>query len=249
MSASKAAEAAAAAGADAPGEEGIRGELDSFHPRHPGCCFVDAAACCLLLALALDCPARLALSPRPSPLFLVSYLVAIRMRPLNQKEHSGDSKSPNSSSAKGGRVWRVLSKYNSVTQTTAAGKPLPERIHNRNFFSYDRTFGENSTTQDVYDGTSKGIVDGVMRGMHGTIFAYGQTSSGKTHTMQGAGSVGEGNNGGGEGGIVHMAASDIFRRIQEETGRSFLIRVSFIEIYNEEGESRLTGRGGYSWLV
>ncbi len=158
------------------------------------------------------------------------------MRPLNSREQQSGSGGQNSSTTNT-RVWRVLSKYNSITQCTSAGKPLPERIHNRTFFSYDKTFGESSTTRQVYDDTSKGIVESVVRGLNGTIFAYGQTSSGKTFTMQGSGTLQDGAAGqeiDGGGGIVHMAASDIFNHIEKEADRVFLIRVSFIEIYNEE---------------
>ena len=175
-----------------------------------------------------------------SSLIVVNSTVAIRMRPLNSREQLSGSTTTNTNN----RVWRVLSKYNSITQCTPAGKPLPERIHNRTFFSFDKTFGESSTTRQVYEDTSKGIVESVVRGLNGTIFAYGQTSSGKTFTMQGSGTLQDGattaaSSGGsqemdGGGGIVHMAASDIFNHIEKEADRVFLIRVSFIEIYNEE---------------
>ena len=145
--------------------------------------------------------------------------VAIRMRPLNSKESSSDR-----------RVWRVLSKYNSVTQTTETGKPLPERINGRTFFTFDKTFSEDTNTTAVYGNVAQGIVQSVMGGLNGTIFAYGQTSSGKTFTMQGGGSSDRGTD-----GIIHMAAKDIFDCISShESDRIFLIRVSFIEIYNEE---------------
>lgn len=164
------------------------------------------------------------------------------MRPLNSREQQSGSNG--AATNNNNRVWRVLSKYNSITQCTPAGKPLPERIHNRTFFSFDKTFGESSTTRQVYEDTSKGIVESVVRGLNGTIFAYGQTSSGKTFTMQGSGTLQDGataaaSGGCGQemdagGGIVHMAASDIFNHIEKEADRVFLIRVSFIEIYNEE---------------
>jgi len=84
-----------------------------------------------------------------------------------------------------------------------------------------------------------GLVDSVLIGLNGTIFAYGQTSSGKTFTMQGSGGYGgmkneEGKRGSGVPGIVHMAARDVFDYIDNESDRVFLVRVSFIEIYNEE---------------
>ena len=157
-------------------------------------------------------------------------IVAIRMRPLNNKESNTDTRS-----------WRVLPKYNSVAQCTNEGRPLQERIINRTFFSYDKAFAESSTTQQVYEATSQGIVNSVAaEGKNGTIFAYGQTSSGKTYTMQGSGTIQEGASAensktiGATGGIVHMAALDIFDHIENEPERVFLVRVSFIEIYKEE---------------
>ena len=143
------------------------------------------------------------------------------MRPLNTNE------------GRASRVWKVLPKFSSVTQTTAEGKPLPERITGRNFFTFDKTFGEDTNTKKVYDSVAKSIVSSVVSGLNGTIFAYGQTSSGKTFTMQGSGTIEEGSVAGG-GGVVHMAASDIFDHIKNTQDRIFLVRASFLEIYNEE---------------
>ena len=92
------------------------------------------------------------------------------MRPLNDRE---SQKSQNTS------VWKVLQKHSGVAQCTAEGKPVPGRQAGQNFFRYDRVFGERSTTGQVYGETSGEIVGGVCGGLNGTIFAYGQTSSGK----------------------------------------------------------------------
>nr|KJB29410.1 hypothetical protein B456_005G098800 [Gossypium raimondii] len=59
----------------------------------------------------------------------------------------------------------------------------------------------------------------------GTAFAYGQTSSGKTFTMNGSSN---------DPGIIHRAVNDIFQKINMISDREFLIRVSYMEIYNEE---------------
>ena len=83
------------------------------------------------------------------------------MRPLNTKEKGPDA------TTKSQRVWRVLQKHNSVAQCTAAGKPLPERIANRNFFHFDKAFAEVSTTRQVYDEVAKGIVGSVTNGLNG----------------------------------------------------------------------------------
>lgn len=68
------------------------------------------------------------------------------------------------------------------------------------------------------------IVDGVVRGFNGTIIAYGQTSSGKTHTMLGSET---------ENGIIQLAVQHIFDTIDQTIGRDFLLRVSYLEVYNE----------------
>ncbi|KAL2501919.1 P-loop containing nucleoside triphosphate hydrolase superfamily protein [Forsythia ovata] len=59
----------------------------------------------------------------------------------------------------------------------------------------------------------------------GTVFAYGQTSSGKTHTMRGSAL---------EPGVIPLAVYDLFNIIHEEMDREFLLRMSYMEIYNEE---------------
>lgn len=141
------------------------------------------------------------------------------MRPLNQKEREN------------AKVWKVLRKFNSVAQCTSDGNPV-DKVRGRNFFTFDKVFGENSSTKELYDGVVQGIVESVVGGVNGTIFAYGQTSSGKTYTMQGSGTIEEGSS--SDGGIVHMATKDIFSHINNDPERVFLLRVSFVEIYNEE---------------
>ena len=153
------------------------------------------------------------------------------MRPLNEKEsNNNNNTNTNNKDPNANRVWRVLPSYESVTQQTPEGVPTKDRVTGRTFFTFDKVFGELSSTTDVYNGTAKSIVSSIMSGLNGTIFAYGQTSSGKTFTMQGA----DLNNYSTDcPGIVHLAGRDIFNKISS-TDREFLIRVSFIEIYNEE---------------
>lgn len=112
-------------------------------------------------------------------------------------------------------------------QTSPEGNPLPVGKGNT-FFTYDRIFDEDSSTQEVYEGVAQEIVHSVVRGMNGTIFAYGQTSSGKTFTMQGDGENTK------TPGIVQMAARDVFDLMGESQNRVFLMRVSYLEIYQEE---------------
>lgn len=71
----------------------------------------------------------------------------------------------------------------------------------------------------------KPIVTSAINGINGTVFAYGQTSSGKTYTMMGTQQ---------EPGIIIKAVEHMFDSIAETNGREFLLRVSYLEIYNEK---------------
>lgn len=64
-----------------------------------------------------------------------------------------------------------------------------------------------------------------MEGYHGTVFAYGMTGTGKTFSMQGTAS---------SPGVIPLAITDIFSYIRETPSREFLLRVSYLEIYNEK---------------
>ncbi|XVE60299.1 hypothetical protein DITRI_Ditri05aG0117700 [Diplodiscus trichospermus] len=91
-------------------------------------------------------------------------------------------------------------------------------------YGFDRVFGPATTTRRVYDVAAQHVVSGAMQGINGTVFAYGVTSSGKTHTMHGEQK---------SPGVIPLAVKDVFATIQETPGREFLLRVSYLEIYNE----------------
>lgn len=101
---------------------------------------------------------------------------------------------------------------------------------------YDRVYGEDANTCEIYDSLVRGIVDSVRSGKNGTIFTYGQTSSGKTFTMQGTGDD-------SNVGIIQLAARDIFQSIADDSDNtSTSVRVSYVEIYNEELRDLLNNR-------
>jgi len=75
------------------------------------------------------------------------------------------------------------------------------------FFSdADKVFGPATTTRHVYDVAAQHVVSGAMQGINGTVFAYGVTSSGKTHTMHGEQK---------SPGIIPLAVKDVFSIIQD----------------------------------
>ncbi|GAV63985.1 Kinesin domain-containing protein [Cephalotus follicularis] len=107
----------------------------------------------------------------------------------------------------------------------ADGETIVRNEHDSTIaYAYDRVFGPTTTTRHVYDVAAQNVVSGAMDGINGTIFAYGVTSSGKTHTMHGDQR---------SPGIIPLAVKDVFSIIQETLNREFLLRVSYLEIYNE----------------
>lgn len=129
--------------------------------------------------------------------------VTVRFRPLNAREiGKGDE-----------LAWYADGDY------TVRNENNPKIA-----YSFDKVFGPATTTRHVYDVAAQHVVGGAMEGINGTVFAYGVTSSGKTHTMHGEQK---------SPGIIPLAVKDVFGIIQETPGREFLLRVSYLEIYNE----------------
>ncbi|KAG5322828.1 CENPE protein, partial [Pseudoatta argentina] len=91
-------------------------------------------------------------------------------------------------------------------------------------FEFDHIFDTNANNNNVFN-VVRPIVDAAVNGFNGTVFAYGQTSSGKTYTMMGTSE---------EPGIVPLAVEYMFDAITNIPGREFLLRVSYLEIYNEK---------------
>ncbi|CCF33569.1 kinesin motor domain-containing protein [Colletotrichum higginsianum] len=92
-------------------------------------------------------------------------------------------------------------------------------------YVYDNVFTTHDDNSRVYDCIAKRLVRRVMEGYHGTVFAYGMTGTGKTFSMQGTAS---------SPGVIPLAITDIFSYIRETPSREFLLRVSYLEIYNEK---------------
>ncbi|KAJ0245370.1 Kinesin motor domain-containing protein [Hirschfeldia incana] len=92
-------------------------------------------------------------------------------------------------------------------------------------FRFDRIFREDCKTTEVYETRTKEIVAAAIRGFNGTVFAYGQTNSGKTHTMRGSQT---------EPGVIPLAVHDLFNTVSQDASRDFLLRMSYLEIYNED---------------
>mmetsp|Transcript_23582 Transcript_23582/g.22728 ORF Transcript_23582/g.22728 Transcript_23582/m.22728 type:complete len:780 (-) Transcript_23582:114-2453(-) len=95
-------------------------------------------------------------------------------------------------------------------------------------FSFDSVFASSVEQKHIYDTCAAGVVDSVLSGYNGTIFAYGQTGAGKTHTMEGRPDPPF------LRGIIPNSFQHIFDHISSASDFQFLVRASYLEIYNEE---------------
>ena len=117
--------------------------------------------------------------------------VAIRCRPLNDKEIAqGHAKVVNIDKRRGEIVVQ---------------RPFQQEEPKQ--FTFDMTYGDESAQEEIYTESSAPIISNVLEGYNGTIFAYGQTGTGKTHTMTGV--IGDED----LRGIMPRAFDDIFKSI------------------------------------
>ena len=103
----------------------------------------------------------------------------------------------------------------------------PQNIKEIKSFTFDHTYDWRATQELIFNQTALPILESIMEGYNGTIFAYGQTGTGKTYTM-------EGNDNEKDKGIIPRSIDWIFNNIKNYPAQQFLVRVSFVEIYNEE---------------
>lgn len=97
-------------------------------------------------------------------------------------------------------------------------------------FTFDAVFDQRCSQQQIFDDTAAEIVDNVMCGFNGTIFCYGQTGAGKSHTM-----TGPDNGPPEEQGLLPRSFEHIFNHVDGAGADvKYLVRASFLEIYNEE---------------
>lgn len=133
--------------------------------------------------------------------------VYIRVRPLNKKEKSENVRS----------VIHVDG--NLLTLGS---------IERAKTFKFDHIFAEATTQMEVYRRVALPIVDKVLKGYNGTIFAYGQTGTGKTYTMSGYQKTDD------LKGIIPNTFTHIFSQIDRSNDKTFVVTVTYVEIYNEE---------------
>ncbi|KAL2478818.1 ATP binding microtubule motor family protein [Forsythia ovata] len=143
-------------------------------------------------------------------------LVFGRLRPVAKKEREAGSKC----------CVRIVNKRDIyLTEFANENDYLRlKRLRGRHF-TFDASFPDSTTQQEVYSKTTAGLVEAVLQGRNGSVFCYGATGAGKTFTMLGTMD---------NPGVMVLAIKDLFSKIRL---RSFegnhTVHLSYLEVYNE----------------
>ncbi|KAL0347275.1 UNVERIFIED_CONTAM: Kinesin-like protein KIN-5B [Sesamum calycinum] len=147
----------------------------------------------------------------------VNVQVLLRCRPLTEDEQRSN-------------VPMVVTCNDSKREVTVLQSVASKQVDR--VFTFDKVFGPKAQQRSIYDQAISPIVSEVLEGFNCTVFAYGQTGTGKTYTMEG----GMRNKGGelpAEAGIIPRAVRQIFDTLEAQNA-DYSMKVTFSELYNEE---------------
>lgn len=117
-----------------------------------------------------------------------------------------------------------------------SGKKTKDQV-----FAFDRVFDDNTEQREVYEGTTKQLLDSVLDGYNATVFAYGATGCGKTHTITGSAQ---------QPGIIFLTMQELFEKIQDRSEDKVTeVTMSYLEIYNETIRDLLVPGGSKQGLM
>ncbi|XP_054470270.1 kinesin family member 3Cb [Anoplopoma fimbria] len=150
----------------------------------------------------------------PKPKHCEAVRVVVRCRPFSRREQTADCEN----------ILHIDDRLGQITLKKPKAPPdEPMKV-----FTFDSVYGWDSKQGDIYDDAVRPLVESVLQGFNGTIFAYGQTGTGKTHTMQGVTNDPE------MRGVIPNSFQHIFTQISRTQNQKYLVRSSYLEIYQEE---------------
>jgi len=140
--------------------------------------------------------------------------VVCRLRPMSDREKKMGTVPAASASTERKEV--------TVVRKTSGGRP------SRATFRFDEVLSSFSSQEDVFAATLRPLVDQVLEGYEATAFAYGQTGTGKTYTIEGATGSED------QRGLLPRAAAAVLEALARDDLMEHAVTISYLEIYNEE---------------
>ncbi|KAG1337970.1 kinesin-like protein KIN-5A [Cocos nucifera] len=148
----------------------------------------------------------------------VNIQVLVRCRPLSEDEKRMSTP--------------VVITCNEIRREVSATQNIANKQIDKTFV-FDKVFGPDSRQTDLFDHAVVPIVNEVLDGYNCTIFAYGQTGTGKTYTMEGGGRKGKNGELPSDAGVIPRAVRQIFDVLEAQSAE-YSMKVTFLELYNEE---------------
>ncbi|XP_042464696.1 kinesin-like protein KIN-5A [Zingiber officinale] len=148
----------------------------------------------------------------------VNVQVVLRCRPLNDDEKKANT--------------QVVISCNEHRREVSAAQNIANKLIDRTF-TFDKVFGPTSKQKDLFDQAVAPIVNEVLEGYNCTIFAYGQTGTGKTYTMEGGGRKAKLGEFPSDAGVIPRSVKQIFEILEAQCAE-YSMKVTFLELYNEE---------------
>ncbi|KAL5544678.1 hypothetical protein UlMin_008462 [Ulmus minor] len=143
-------------------------------------------------------------------------LVFVRLRPMAKKEREVGSRC----------CVRIVNKRDVfLTEFANENDYLRlKRLRGRHF-TFDASFPDTTTQQEVYSTSTAELVEAVLQGRNGSVFCYGATGAGKTYTMLGTVE---------NPGVMVLAIKDLFTKIRQRScDGNHVVQLSYLEVYNE----------------
>ncbi|XP_064602371.1 kinesin-like protein KIF18A [Liolophura sinensis] len=163
--------------------------------------------------------------------------VVVRVRPENAVESSGNSRTVVQPMDE--RVL-VFDPKEETPEHFFHGKIVRRRDitkrPNRDLkFAFDYVFASHNTNKDVFEQTTRSVLEGVLDGYNSAVFAYGATGAGKTHTMLGKPT---------DPGVTFLTVMELYHRINTlKSEKTIEVAVSYLEVYNEQIRDLLLPKG------
>ncbi|XP_041267761.1 kinesin-like protein KIF18A [Onychostruthus taczanowskii] len=162
--------------------------------------------------------------------------VVVRVRPESQKEKQGNFR----------RVVRVIDQHVLVfdpeeeevsffNRRRVTHRDINKRQRKDLKFMFDTIFDDSSSQLEVFEHTTKNIIEGFLNGYNCTVLAYGATGAGKTHTMLGSPE---------DPGVMYLTMVTLYKRMDQiKDDKTCDVAVSYLEVYNEQIRDLLVNSG------
>ncbi|XP_060637179.2 kinesin-like protein KIF18B [Anolis sagrei] len=165
-----------------------------------------------------------------------SVMVVVRVRPQTPREQEANRQSVVQVAGNSMLVFDPEESNLSGFPVSFQAQDSASKRKGKNLtFAFDRVFGESSTQAEVFENTTKGILDSVLNGYNCSVFAYGATGAGKTHTMLGSEK---------EPGIMYLTMRELYKKIEARKEEKHCeVLISYQEVYNEQIHDLLDPKG------